>query len=46
MNTAIKDESSLGLESFESLGFKSEKELEIEILKLTSVRTELLADLK
>lgn len=45
MNTVVKDESSLGLDSFESLGFKSEQELEIEILKLTKVRTELLADL-
>tara|TARA_B100000965_G_scaffold251263_1_gene211355 strand:+ start:910 stop:1050 length:141 start_codon:yes stop_codon:yes gene_type:complete len=45
MNTTIKDKSSLGLESFKSLGFKSEKELKKEILKLTRVRKELLEKL-
>ena len=32
----------LGLESFEALGFKSEDDLNIEILKLIKVRSEFL----
>ena len=36
----LKKETSLGLESFEDLGFNSEEELELEISKLTKFRPE------
>ena len=41
MNILNKYELSLGLEPFDVLGFKSEKELNQEILKLIQVRSEL-----
>ena len=40
MNIVNKYEISLGLEPFDVLGFKSEKELNQEILKLIQVRSE------
>ncbi len=40
MEVIFKRETSLGLESFEGLGFNSEKELELEISKLTKLRPE------
>ena len=40
MNIVYKDQSSLGLETFDVLGFNSEEELNNEILKLIKVRSE------
>ena len=40
MEIIIKDQASLGLESFDVLGFNSEEELNKEILKLIKVRSE------
>ena len=40
MEITIKKETSLGLESFDILGFNSEEELELEISKLIKIRTE------
>ena len=40
MELVQKEEISLGLESFEDLGFNSEEELELEISKLTKFRPE------
>jgi len=40
MEIILKRETSLGLESYEDLGFNSEEELELEISKLTKFRTE------
>ena len=40
MDTILKKETSLGLESYEILGFDSEEELELEISKLIKFRTE------
>ena len=40
MELAQKQETSLGLESFEVLGFNSQEELELEISKLTKFRPE------
>ena len=40
MEIILKRETSLGLESFEDLGFNSEEELELEISKLTKFRPE------
>ena len=40
MEIILKKESSLGLESFDDLGFNSEAELELEISKLTKFRPE------
>ena len=40
METFNKGEKSLGLESFDVLGFRSEEELNQEISKLIKVRTE------
>ena len=40
MKIIIKNETSLGLESYEELGFNSEEELELEISKLTKFRPE------
>ena len=40
METILKRETSLGLESFEDLGFNSEEELELEISKLTKLKPE------
>ena len=40
METILKRESSLGLESYEDLGFNSEEELELEISKLIKIKPE------
>ena len=40
METTLKRETSLGLESYEELGFNSEEDLELEISKLTEFRPE------
>ena len=40
MEITLKEETSLGLETFDSLGFNSEEELELEISKLTKFRPE------
>ena len=40
MEIILKRETSLGLESYEDLGFNSEEELELEISKLTKFRPE------
>ena len=40
MEIILKRETSLGLESFEDLGFNSEEELELEISKLIQIRPE------
>ena len=40
MELAQKQETSLGLESYEVLGFNSQEELELEISKLTEFRPE------
>ncbi len=40
METILKIETSLGLESYEDLGFNSEEELELEISNLTKFRPE------
>ena len=40
MEIILKKETSLGLESFEDLGFNSEEELELEISKHTKLRPE------
>ena len=38
MEIALKKETSLGLETFEVLGFNSEEELKLEITKLIQIR--------
>ncbi len=40
MELAKRQETSLGLETYEVLGFNSEEELELEISKLTKFRNE------
>ena len=40
MEIIFKRETSLGLESYEELGFNSEEDLELEISKLTKFRPE------
>ncbi len=40
MEITFKKETSLGLDSFDILGFNSEEELELEILKLIKMRPE------
>ena len=40
MEIILKREISLGLESYEELGFNSEEDLELEIAKLTEFRPE------
>ena len=40
MEIIFKTEASLGLESYEKLGFNSEEDLELEISKLTKFRPE------
>ena len=40
MEIILKKETTLGLESFEDLGFNSEEELELAISKLTKFRPE------
>ena len=46
MEILLKNETSLGLESFDVLGFNSEEELELEIAKLTKLRSEFENNLK
>ena len=46
MELAEKQETSLGLESYDVLGFNSQEELELEISKLTKFRPEFDTDLK
>ena len=40
METILKKETSLGLETYDVLGFNSEEELELEITKLIQIRPE------
>ena len=40
MEIIIKNETSLGLETYDVLGFNSEEELELEITKLIQIRPE------
>ena len=40
MEIILKRETSLGLESYDDLGFNSEEELDLEISKLTKFRPE------
>ena len=40
MEITLKKETSLGLESFDVLGFNSEEELQLEISKLMKIRPE------
>ena len=40
MEITLKKETSLGLESYDVLGFNSQEELELEISKLTQFRPE------
>ena len=40
MEITLKEDSSLGLESYIDLGFNSEEELELEISKLIKIRPE------
>ena len=40
MEITLKENSSLGLESYVDLGFNSEEELELEISKLIKIRPE------
>ncbi len=40
MELTIKKETSLGLETYDVLGFNSEKEMELEITKLIQIRPE------
>ena len=40
MKIILKRETSLGIESYEELGFNSEEELELEISKFTKFRPE------
>ena len=40
MEITLKEDSLLGLESYIDLGFNSEEELELEILKLIQIRPE------
>ena len=46
MEIIFKRETSLGLASYEELGFNSEEELELEISKLTKFRPEFDANLE
>ena len=45
MKIILKSETSLGLESYEELGFNSEEELELEISKLIKIRPEIESNL-
>ena len=40
MEIILKKETSLGLETYDVLGFSSEEELELEVSKLTKLRPE------
>ena len=46
MELVQKEETSLGLESYDILGFNSQEELELEISKLTQFRPEFDTDLE
>ena len=46
MEITLKKKTSLGLETFDVLGFNSEEELELEISKLTEFTTEFKNNLK
>ena len=46
MELVQKEETSLGLESYDVLGFNSQEELKLEISKLTKLRPEFYTDLK
>ena len=46
MKIILNSETSLGLESYEELGFNSEEELELEISKLTEFTPEFKNNLK
>ena len=46
MEITFKKETSLGLETYDALGFNSEEELELEISKLTKFRPEFDTDLE
>ena len=46
MESTLKKENSLGLETFDGLGFNSEEELELEISKLIKIRPEFENNLK
>ena len=46
MELAQRQETLLGLESYDVLGFNSQEELELEILKLTKFRPEFETNLK
>ena len=46
MKIILKSETSLGLESYEELGFNSEEDLELEISKLTEFTPEFKNNLK
>jgi len=46
MELVQKEETSLGLESYDVLGFSSQEELELEISKLTQFRLEFDTDLE
>ena len=46
MELVQKEENSLGLESYDVLGFNSQEELELEISKLTQFRPEFDTDLE
>ena len=41
MEITLKKETSLGLDSYDALGFNSEEELEMEISKLIKIRPEI-----
>ena len=41
MEITFKEDTSLGLESYDDLGFNSEEELQLEISKLIKIRPEL-----
>jgi len=40
MEITLKEDTSLGLESYDDLGFNSEEELQLEISKLIKIRPE------
>jgi len=46
MELVKKEETSLGMESYDVLGFNSQEELELEISKLTQFRPEFDTDLE
>ena len=46
MEITLKKKTSLGLETYDALGFNSEEELELEISKLTKFRPEFDTDLE